>query len=726
MNTESQQQGYQFGTFKGVFTPAILTIFGVVMYLRSGWMLGHVGLGMSLLIVTISCAITFITSLSLSALVTNMQTRGGGAYFLLSRSLGLEAGASIGVPLYLAQAVGIAFYVTGFAEALAGAFPALPVKEVAILALLSTTFLAYKSADIALKTQFAVLAIIAISLVSFFTGSAPSASIPDTVPLPTLLPFWVVFAVYFPAATGIDAGVAMSGDLKNPARSIPLGVISAVVLSYVVYLAIPLFLNHFVEDKRVLLLNPLIMKDVARWGWMILAGVWAATLSSAMGSVLAAPRTLQALAHDRILPYWIGKGYGPTNDPRNATIISFFLALICILMGDLNFIAPLLTMFFLSTYGSLCLAAGFETLLGGASWRPTFRVHAVIALFGAGLSFYAMFMINSLAAALSLFAVFGIYGWMKKRQLRKRWGDIRYGILMLLASALIHRLAGKKPDARSWQPNILVLSGTPTTRWYLIELASELARDGCLTVATILSANSWSSETVRNLQNTIRTFMLSRRVDALVKVLPADDLETGATALIKAYGFGPITPNTILLGETENYENFPMFANLIRITHQTGRNLIMLREGLKISEATNNIIHIWWRGLPMNSGLMITLAYLLQRSRPERSIILKTIVEKTEDVAKTRQRLAQFIQTRRLSAAVDVIAAQGRPVFQCIKEASRDAGLIFLGMQAPASGQTDEEYSGYYEHLIHETAGMPPTAFVMAAEDVDFMSIFDA
>ena len=261
--TEKTPQGYQFGTFKGVFTPSILTILGVIMYLRFGWALGNVGLTETLLIVTLASAITFLTALSLSALATNMKVEGGGAYYIISRSLGIEAGAAVGVPLFFAQALGISFYILGFSESLVTEFPSL-LPEIAsflhlpddiigfcdvyysqivgIVTLLLLTGMAYKSADLVLKSQFVIMVIIAVSLLSFFCGGEPSQELVLPAYMGERVGFWAVFAVIFPAVTGIEAGIAMSGDLKDPKKSLPRGTMAAVLLGYVVYVAVVLFL----------------------------------------------------------------------------------------------------------------------------------------------------------------------------------------------------------------------------------------------------------------------------------------------------------------------------------------------------------------------------------------------------------------------------------------------------------------------------------------------------
>ncbi|MCA9399892.1 MAG: amino acid permease, partial [Candidatus Omnitrophica bacterium] len=368
----------------------------VIMYLRFGWVLGQVGLWETLIIVTLATSITFLTSLSISELATNMRVGGGGAYYIISRSLGLETGAAIGLPLFFAQAVGISFYVAGFSESVAPFFPDVPVHLLGIATLFILAILALFSADLALKLQFIILTLITASLFSFFFGHWQPPEVAQS-PAPAIishLPFWAVFAVFFPAVTGIEAGLSMSGDLKNPSKALPLGTLSAVIFSYCVYIAIPIFLTHLNIDKNTLITNSLIMKDVAKWDKLVYAGLWGAALSSAMGGLLGAPRTLQALSRDNVVPRWLGRTFGKQGDPRIATVISFFIAMLGIMLGDLNVIAPVLSMFFLTSYGLLNLSAALNGILNNASWRPKFRVHWVLPFLGFLGCVITMFMIN--------------------------------------------------------------------------------------------------------------------------------------------------------------------------------------------------------------------------------------------------------------------------------------------------------------------------------------------
>ncbi|NEP19459.1 MAG: amino acid permease, partial [Leptolyngbya sp. SIO4C1] len=372
------------GTFGGVFTPSILTILGVIMYLRFGWVVGHMGLWKTLLIVTISTSITFVTGLSISAIATDQVVRAGGAYYMISRSLGIETGGAVGLPLYFAQAFSVALYTIGFAESVVQVFGGSQTL-IALVTTLAVTALALKSADIAIKAQYVIMAAIALSLVSLAFGHTVTPTELPVTETPGSVGFWAVLAVFFPAVTGIMAGVNMSGDLKEPSKSIPIGTMAAVITGYVIYMLIPLLLN-WRADSATLVAEPLVMQRIAVWGPVILLGVWGATLSSAIGSILGAPRILQALARDGIIPKrlrWLGYGHGPADEPRYGTLFTLGIALAVVSLGDLNLIAPVLSMFFLTTYMVLNVAAGIEGFLQSPSYRPTFRVPWYVSIVGA-------------------------------------------------------------------------------------------------------------------------------------------------------------------------------------------------------------------------------------------------------------------------------------------------------------------------------------------------------
>lgn len=728
--SKAQKKGYQFGTFQGVFTPSILTILGVIMYLRFGWVLGNLGLAKTLLIVTMSTAVTFVTGLSIAQFATNMRMGGGGAYYIISRSLGIEAGAAIGIPLFFAQALGISFYIAGFSESIVGLYPGLSLETIGIATLIFLTLLAAISADLALKVQYVILFFLTTSLFSFFAGGHVSSPMVQTGTSVSLgkASFWAVFAVFFPAVTGIEAGLAMSGDLKDPERSLPRGIIGAVLVSYLIYLAIPTFLHFLRIPVQELLTNNLIMRDVARWGELVIYGLWCASLSSALGSLLGAPRTLQALANDGIVFRFIGRGYGKKNDPRFATMISFGVALLGVMLGSLNAIATLLTMFFLISYGLLNFTAGLEGMIANPSWRPRFRLKWVWPMVGAAGCAMIMLMIDPGATIIAAVIIVAVYYVNAQRKLRAYWGDMKYGILMLMIRQALYKLAEKKPHEKTWRPNILVLSGAPSSRWHLIELADALSHGkGFLTVGAVLSGEEAHRGHIEQMEKTIYGYLKERFVPAVVKVVTSRDLFQGIRSLVQTYGFGPLVPNTILMGETGRTEDSGRYAELFHYIFSSKRNLVVVREPqVENRDRAMAQIDLWWSHVGENAGLMLALAYLLKTSPEWRGarLVIKSIVNKEEERQQQEEYFRKFIAQENMEAGIEIFVRGNADAFELMYEQSRDADYVFMGLKPPAPDESIEAYGRYYMSFRQRTGKFSALVCVLAAEEIDFEGIF--
>ncbi|RMH22894.1 MAG: amino acid permease [Gemmatimonadetes bacterium] len=693
------------------------------MYLRFGWVVANVGLLGTFLIVTLSTSITFLTGLSIAAIATDQRVRTGGAYYMISRSLGLEAGGAVGIPLYIAQALSVALYTIGFAESVVRTFPALDARWVGLVVTLGVAALALTSARAAIRAQYFIMAAIGLSLVSLALGQpldGEPAGLTGTVADPA--PFWVVFAVFFPAVTGIMAGVNMSGDLENPASSIPKGTFAAIGVGYVIYMALPALLA-FRAGPEALASDPLVMRRMAFWGDAILLGVWGATLSSAVGSMLGAPRVLQALARDRVLPRWLrwlGRGSGEDDEPRVGTVLTLGVALVAVWMADLDAIAPILTMFFLTTYGVLNVVAGVERFLGSPSFRPTFRVHWIFSLLGALGCVWVMFLIDARATVIAIAFVAAVYVWLERQELEAAWGDVRRGIWMTLTRAGLLRLRGA-PDPKNWRPNTLVLSGAPSRRWHLIDLANGFSHSkGLVSVATVVPEASVEGERLQTMEENIRDYLDRRGVQALVRVLAAPDPFEGARRLVDAYGLGALVPNTILVGHSNDVEERDQFCAMVRHFHRAQRNLLILhaREGEQFGR--RETIDVWWGGLKGNGALMMIFAYLLRTSLMWRNVRVrvKMIVPSEAAAEEARVNLTRLIEETRTGAEPHVLVGQGRPFHEVLRQSSADADLIFLGMAEP-----DDDFRGYYERLLERTEGLPATAFVLAAEEIAFSEV---
>ncbi|MGB3543905.1 amino acid permease [Rubrivirga sp.] len=460
----------KFGTFAGVFTPTLLTILGVIMYLRTGWVVGNAGVLGALGVIGLSFGITIATGLSMSSITTNIRIGAGGAYSIISQSLGLEVGGSVGIPLYLSQALAVALYVFGFREGWAWVFPEHPAILVDLGVFAVVLGIAYVSASFAFRVQYLIMVVIAASLVSVAVAAAEGSMVHDLADVGLVGPyvgapedgfsgtsFWAVFAVFFPAATGIMAGANMSGDLRDPKRSIPIGTLSAIAVSLVVYLALAYWLARSATPEE-LVSNYTVMIDRAAWGPAVVAGLLGATFSSALASIVGAPRILQALGDHGVLPRgeWLAKRT-PKGEPRHALLVTAAIVAGALLLRDLNAIAPVITMFFLITYAMINFVVFVEGQLGLVSFRPRLRVPQLVPLAGLVGCLLAMFVVNPAFGLAAVVVVVAFYGFLLRSRLDAPYGDVRSGLFVALAEWAAKRVRDM-PDRqeRAWKPNLLV------------------------------------------------------------------------------------------------------------------------------------------------------------------------------------------------------------------------------------------------------------------------------
>ncbi|MFT7585358.1 MAG: solute carrier family 12 sodium/potassium/chloride transporter 2 [Cellvibrionaceae bacterium] len=460
----SDQKG--FNTFEGVFLPTLLTILGAVMYLRTGWVVGNAGILGGFLIITISNVITLCTGLSISAIATNIRVGAGGSFSIISQSLGLEVGGSVNLPFYIAQAISVAFYIFAFAEGWQTIFPSHSLIIVLFAAYAVCFLVAFTSVELAAQIRYPILLIVAFSLFSAFLGAtAYFRSSPLITPQAwgdfSGGSFWQVFAVFFPAVTGVLAGVNLSGTLRSPRQSIPMGTIGAIIVSYVVYMILA-YWTSVVATPQELVGNFAVMVDKAAFGWAIQAGILAATFSAALNSLVGAPRILQAMAAHRVVPF------GPllaqeteTGEPRNALYVTGLIGIGTIVFGlsggGLNSIAPLMTMFFLITYAVLNGVMVLEQSLKLTSFRPHLRIPRFVPIVGLFGSIIAMLLINPIFSLVAFVVIIAIYEFLSLRQLTTPWSDVRSGMFVSMAEWAARRvLSLPTGQDRAWKPSLLV------------------------------------------------------------------------------------------------------------------------------------------------------------------------------------------------------------------------------------------------------------------------------
>lgn len=467
ISVESEQTNHKFGTFRGVFLPTLLTILGAVLYLRTGWIVGNAGLGGAILIVILAHVITISTGLSVASIATNIRVRAGGAFSIIAQSLGLEVSGSVSVPFYIAQSISVAFYVFAFTEGWLRIFPNHPEVVVLFVVFALIYGIAYVSAQLASRTQLLILAVQTVALTSVFLGGFALAQQPGQLYEPQLwgdfpvAGFWGVFAVFFPAVTGILAGVNLSGNLKDPRKSIPVGMLSAVVLAMLVYLGAVVWFSR-VASPAELVNNVTVIVDRAIFAPAVLAGLLAATFSAGLTSLVGAPRILQALAQNNIVPNSDQIAQEAANgEPRQAMKVTALITLITLifgyLTGGLNAIAPLMTMFFLITYAVLNAVIMVEQSLQLVSFRPRFRVWSGVPMVGLIGCLAAMFLINPLFSLVALIVIIILYGYLSRRTLTNPGSDVRSGLFISFGEWAAMRVARlPKSQERAWKPNLLI------------------------------------------------------------------------------------------------------------------------------------------------------------------------------------------------------------------------------------------------------------------------------
>jgi len=694
----------RFGTFSGVFTPSLLTILGVIMYMRLGWVVGQAGMIATIGIIIIAHIISVTTGLSISSIATDKKIKAGGIYYMLSRTLGLPMGGAIGIALFIGTALSISLYIIGFAEsflsipALARFFHLEPGIEgyriVGTAVIIILVVLAFISTSLAIKSQYLILGAVLLSLLSIFVGYIVHPEFAPTHPLFGMaeggVPLEVVFAIFFPAVTGFTAGVAMSGDLKDPKKNIPLGTILAIAAGFIIYIIMAVFFACFVNRANLINDTNIVIK-IAWIPALVIAGIWGATLSSALGGILGGPRILQALSKDKVMPSIFGKGYGSKNEPRNALVLIFLIAEGGIMMGELNLVAGVVTMFYLASYGFINLAYVLESW-ASTDFRPSFKVSRIFGIVGFVFAFSIMFKLDVLSMLAAFTIMGGIYFFLKRKQLILDFGDVWQSVWNSVIRRGLHRLSEKTIEERNWQPNIILFSGGTEIRSYLIEFGKSLVgKFGLLSNFDLVEEPSAKVLFPKNKQQKSITNDDSQGI--FTRRQSCKNIYDGIDMIARTYGFSGIEPNTVILGWAGQTRDPIRFHKLLHTISDLDYNILLVDYNKRCGYGKHQQIDIWWRGEGSNGILALTLSKFMVTSLFwENAKIRLMIVNFDNDKASYIHRRADEILTSmRLEAEVKVINNQieQKPIQDIIRLESKNADIIFAGI--PEIKETDED-----------------------------------
>ena len=727
----------KLGTFGGVFTPSILTILGIILFLRMGFMVGSGGLSRALVIISIANIVSILTSVSMSAAATNIQVKGGGAYYLISRALGVRFGGSIGIILFLAQSVSIAFYCIGFGEALMAILPPLPlasVKLISVLAVVFLFFMAWMGADWATKFQYIVMGLLIMALISFFVGALlkfeTQMVVQNWTPSENSLPFWVLFALFFPAATGFTQGVNMSGDLENPGKSIPLGTFWAVGLSAVIYFAAAvLFAGSLTNADMIADYDS--MKRVSYFPWLVTAGVLAATLSSAMASFLGAPRILQSLAADKIFTFLnpFSLGHGDGNNPRRGVLVSGAIALVIISFGHLNLVAQIVSMFFLISYGLLNYATYYESRTKSPFFRPRLKIFRPwMSLVGFLTCAGAMIAIDVSAGIVAFSIIMAIYQYLKHYSGPARWADSRRSYFLQKAQENIRAAAFEKEHDRDWRPVILAMTRESKRLHQIMGFAAWVEGTSGITSAVriIKGQGVKTARRRKEVAKELSSDLVQIKSTAFPLVLTAEDISEVVPALVQSYGIGPFKANTLLVNWIDDLDKGLSglgaieYARNLKSAFQQGLNVIILDTDLnkwdrllsKNDSEHQYVIDVWWRD-DSTGNFMLLVAYLITRNEIFKNSVIRLIAKgEKKDITEITEQLKKQLEDIRIDAEPLIVQDIDQ---ETIVEISSQSSMVLMPFRVKDYRFSDSS-GGSLHRLLPQ---LPLTVLAKAAQDID-------
>ncbi|MDD4190219.1 MAG: amino acid permease [Mangrovibacterium sp.] len=699
-----------FGTAPVFFT-AISTILGAILFLRFGFGVGVLGFWGILLLIFVGHLVTIPTAMAISELATNKRVEGGGEYFIISRSFGLNIGATIGIALFLSQAISVAFYIIAFVESFEWLFDylasgygfTLPRQVVGIPALLSLAFLILKKgAGMGVKTLYVVVAILCLSLVMFFAGKTAYADQTTfsifSADIRNMNQFFMVFAVIFPAFTGMTAGVGLSGDLKNPSRSIPAGTIAATVTGMVVYLFASWKLASSAGGNE-LLHDQMIMAQIAVGGSLIIPlGLAASTLSSAIGSALVAPRTLQALAADESFPgrrinAWLKTNDPVKGEPEHATLITFIIAFVFVSIGDVNAVARVISMFFMVTYGSLCLISFLNHFGSSPSYRPSFHSKWYVSLTGFLTAVFVMFKIDTVYAIFSILVMTGIY-----LAIDYLHSD-RKGLEIIFTNALFQlnrnlqvyiQKVRKRKTYKEWRPSTICISDRSFDRKEVFRLLNWLSfKYGFGTFIHLIRgyfSKASNAEAKRCLSELIAQF---GRIEnhVYVDTIISPSYTSAIAQAIQLPGIAGMENNMIIFdSDIHDDRSLGQIIENYALVNAGNFDVLILRTGRKKID-TQREIHVWIRPSDeSNANLMILLGFIIAEHPDWRKTKFRIfVVSKKGEVQKNEKELQDLIVRGRLAITaknIQILEEQpGTSVRELVNRYSADAGMVLTGFR---------------------------------------------
>ena len=696
----------QFNTFSGVFIPSLLTIVGAIMYLRLGWIVGEAGLINSILIISLSFLIALTTGLSLSSIATDKKIQKDGIYYMLSRSLGLPMGGAISIAIIIALVFNIAIQIIGLSESILG------IASVSKFLHLAPNVISYRIVGTAIlfilfiiviitnsaifKLQYIVFIAIIVSLASitsgFFIHKEIYPAFANIFPVTNAQPWIYLFSIFFPASTGFTAGIAFSNKLNNPKKSIPIGIISAIITSTIIYTLIIFAFAYYVKPS-ILINNTNFLPAISWSSTLTTIGIWISIIFISIASLIISPKILHSIASDRIFPRFFTYTVSNKEKPIYAIICIFILTEFVVLIGNLNAITHIATICILMSYAFINLAFMLEKL-SNPDFRPTFNVSKYIGLVGLLACIVTMYEINPFAMLGACFIMTLLYFMIRRQKLQMEYGDVWQNVLLFITRSALSKINKRKLENKNWQPNIIVFSGGNTQRPYLVDFGKWIvSKHGFLS-----NFNMTTSSKEKFLSQKIQTSIIgeSNKHWIETKNFPCNDIYSGIETVASTYGFTGIEPNTVILGfnsttiDRERY--IAMLANITKLD----KNILLIHFDNDAGYGNKKIIDVWITPGEKDSLFALDIVKLLWMSVEWSQSNLRINVVNTNNSAFNiiYNKIDEIQNQLRISGEIRIVnnELENKRLKELIQSHSADADLIFIAIPHSANNSNSEIY----------------------------------
>uniref|UniRef100_A0A4W5PHA2 Solute carrier family 12 member 4 n=1 Tax=Hucho hucho TaxID=62062 RepID=A0A4W5PHA2_9TELE len=835
------------GTLMGVYLPCLQNIFGVILFLRLTWIVGTAGIVQSFLIVLMCCSCTMLTAISMSAIATNGVVPAGGAYFMISRSLGAEFGGAVGICFYLGTTFAAAMYILGAIEIFLVSYRLAILNNMRVYGTICLSLMAvvvFVGVKYVNKLASLFLACVIISIVSIYAGAIKSVFQPPdfsicmlgnrtlvrdqfdvcsktvlegnvTVPsqlwrnfcssgnmsspqcddyfnqnnvteiqgIPGLasgiirdnmwgdyrekgqilekagLPsvdvhgavesiglyvsadiatsFTLLVGIFFPSATGIMAGSNRSGDLKDAQKSIPIGTILAITTTTLLVI-IFVCMVHVLSCRFGDAVSKNLVVGTLSWPspWVIVIGSFFSTVGAGLQSLTGAPRLLQAIAKDNIIPFLRVFGHGKANgEPTWALLLTGLIAELGILIASLDMVAPILSMFFLMCYLFVNLACAVQTLLRTPNWRPRFKYyHWALSFLGMSMCLALMFISSWYYAIVAMCIAGMIYKYIEYQGAEKEWGDGIRGLSLSAARYSLLRLELGPPHTKNWRPQVLVLLKLDEDLHVkyprLLTFVSQLkAGKGLTIVGSVIQGQFLDSygETQAS-EQAVKNMMEIERVKGFCQVVVASKVREGIAHLIQSCGLGGMKHNTVVMGwpygwrQSEDPRAWKTFINTVRCT--TAAHLaLMVPKNVSFYPSnherfTDGTIDVWW--IVHDGGMLMLLPFLLKQHKVWRKCKMRifTVAQMDDNSIQMKKDLATFLYQLRIEAEVEVVEMHDSDISAYTYERTlmMEQRSQMLRQMRLSSAEREREVHNYTSTNIHRITPVRPNIFVDHSE----------